>query len=376
MLSFSAVTSASEAMKLLKTIWTNIVERPKAEVDKILKGPGSLINGKLTYSSPILLVATKMGNIEFVVELIREYPGLIWKKNDNNQSIFHIAVTHRQESIYSFYLDMNSQYAFRENKGQLLKKREYGRSLRKTIDRFLEREGAFLFHAFFPAPFSTIKYLHSTYFLLGLLIRLPLLVALIEGSAATCPSNSSLSIDTCSPCGIAGFYAFRENKGQLLKKREYGRSLRKTIDRFLEREGAFLFHAFFPAPFSTIKYLHSTYFLLGLLIRLPLLVALIEGSAATCPSNSSLSVATCSPCGIAGFIWSNVIEKANQGGMDDDIRLDAMILDQIASLSTRGRIHGNNSKLHKSIDIELKGILDMGKSQAAGRGSATPGRGR
>ncbi|KAI3696644.1 hypothetical protein L6452_29086 [Arctium lappa] len=103
-----SLTSASEAMQLLKTIWTNIVERPKAEVDKILKGPGSLINGKLTYSSPILFVATKMGNTEFVVELIREYPGLIWKKNDNNQSIFHIAVSHRQESIYSLLHEIGS----------------------------------------------------------------------------------------------------------------------------------------------------------------------------------------------------------------------------------------------------------------------------
>ncbi|KAJ9559235.1 hypothetical protein OSB04_013849 [Centaurea solstitialis] len=98
----------SEAMQLLKKVWTNIAERPRDEVDKILKGPGTLMDGKLKYNSPILFVATKVGNTEFVAALICEYPDLIWKKNDNNQSIFHIAVSHRQENIYTMLHEIGS----------------------------------------------------------------------------------------------------------------------------------------------------------------------------------------------------------------------------------------------------------------------------
>ncbi|KAM0053013.1 putative transcription factor interactor and regulator CCHC(Zn) family [Helianthus debilis subsp. tardiflorus] len=49
-----------------------------------------------------------MGNTKFVVELIRWCLDLIWKVNDNNQSIFHIAVSHRHESIYNLLHEIGS----------------------------------------------------------------------------------------------------------------------------------------------------------------------------------------------------------------------------------------------------------------------------
>lgn len=109
----------SEAMKLLKIIWKNIMKMPKVEIDNLLRGPydkimkdGKLVlnmkDGKRTYSSRILFVAAEMGNAKFVVELIRQYPDLIWKLNDNNQSIFHIAVAHRHESIYNLLYEIGS----------------------------------------------------------------------------------------------------------------------------------------------------------------------------------------------------------------------------------------------------------------------------
>lgn len=53
------------------------------------------------YPSQILFVATEMGNTKFILELIRGYPDLIWKRNDIGQTIFHIAVSHRRKGIYS-----------------------------------------------------------------------------------------------------------------------------------------------------------------------------------------------------------------------------------------------------------------------------------
>lgn len=109
----------TEAMQLLKIIWKNIMLMPKVEIDKLLRGPidppikdekGNVItkDGKRTYSSRVLFVAAEMGNTKFVVELIRQYPDLIWKVNDNNQSIFHIAVSCRNESIYNLLYEIGS----------------------------------------------------------------------------------------------------------------------------------------------------------------------------------------------------------------------------------------------------------------------------
>ncbi|XP_071735328.1 uncharacterized protein [Rutidosis leptorrhynchoides] len=73
------------------------------ETKKILNG-----TPKETYSSRILFIAAEMGNTTFLVELIRRYPDLIWKVNDNNQTIFHIAVKHRQEGIYNLLYEIGS----------------------------------------------------------------------------------------------------------------------------------------------------------------------------------------------------------------------------------------------------------------------------
>ncbi|KAJ0558340.1 putative ankyrin repeat-containing domain superfamily [Helianthus annuus] len=54
------------------------------------------------------IIKSEFGNREFVVELIRLYPDLIWKVDDNNQSIFHVAVAHRHEGIYNLLYEIGS----------------------------------------------------------------------------------------------------------------------------------------------------------------------------------------------------------------------------------------------------------------------------
>ncbi|KAI3512211.1 hypothetical protein L1887_19496 [Cichorium endivia] len=101
----------SKAVQLLREIWTSFEEKPKAEIDKILRGPIVSINNIQTYPNRILFVAAETGNTRFLVELIRRYPDLIWKKNENNQSIFHVAVSHRHESIYNLLYEIGSMKA-------------------------------------------------------------------------------------------------------------------------------------------------------------------------------------------------------------------------------------------------------------------------
>lgn len=147
----------AKALELLKIVWQNIAEKPKVEIDGILRGPPdnpinqddkpaadkdnqtlqllkliadnvvkmqknkepvataseglnavSEHNVKTKYSSRILFVAAEMGNTRFLVELIRKYPDLIWKLNDDGQSIFHIAVKHRHEGIYNILYEIGS----------------------------------------------------------------------------------------------------------------------------------------------------------------------------------------------------------------------------------------------------------------------------
>ncbi|GJW76847.1 ankyrin repeat-containing protein [Tanacetum coccineum] len=57
----------------------------------------------------ILFVAAEMGNTIFVIELLRAYPDLIWQKNDDKHTIFHIAVMHRHQGIYNLLYEIGSR---------------------------------------------------------------------------------------------------------------------------------------------------------------------------------------------------------------------------------------------------------------------------
>ncbi|KAI3678842.1 hypothetical protein L6452_38146 [Arctium lappa] len=99
----------SDAMKLLRIVWAKILKLPKAEIAMIMRGPpGEKQDGVQKYSARVLFVATEMGNTEFVVELVSQYPDLIWQINDDYQTIFHVAVTHRHEGIYNLLHEIGS----------------------------------------------------------------------------------------------------------------------------------------------------------------------------------------------------------------------------------------------------------------------------
>ncbi|XP_076957669.1 uncharacterized protein LOC143633206 [Bidens hawaiensis] len=98
----------SDAIQLLRKVWKKVALKPTDEIDVILQGPVLKIAEKDRHPSHVLFIAAEMCNIKFLVELIDEYPDLIWKRNDDGQTIFHIAAFHRHESIYGLLYEIGS----------------------------------------------------------------------------------------------------------------------------------------------------------------------------------------------------------------------------------------------------------------------------
>ncbi|KAD5508446.1 hypothetical protein E3N88_16149 [Mikania micrantha] len=102
----------SEAMQLLKLIWEKVTTMPKSDIDNIIRGPVVEVKNentiKKTYPSRVLFLAAKTGNTRFIVELIRFYPDLIWKKDDKGKTIFHLAAKCRQIEIYKLLYEIGA----------------------------------------------------------------------------------------------------------------------------------------------------------------------------------------------------------------------------------------------------------------------------
>ncbi|MFS7937958.1 putative ankyrin repeat-containing domain-containing protein [Helianthus anomalus] len=97
----------SELMPLIRTIFEKIDKEeaiPKSEIAK-------RYTTEWSYPSRVLFLATKMGNMLFVIELIRSNPDLIWKLDDKGKTIFHLAVKHRQINIYKLIYEIGAMKA-------------------------------------------------------------------------------------------------------------------------------------------------------------------------------------------------------------------------------------------------------------------------
>ncbi|KAM0068860.1 putative PGG domain-containing protein [Helianthus debilis subsp. tardiflorus] len=87
------------AMKLLRLIWGYIAKKPKKEIDDILRGSRDVVTQD--DKEPVSLEKKEQRT-----RLL--YPDLIWKVDDNNQSIFHVAMAHRHEGIYNLLYEIGS----------------------------------------------------------------------------------------------------------------------------------------------------------------------------------------------------------------------------------------------------------------------------
>ncbi|KAM5552367.1 hypothetical protein ABKV19_026960 [Rosa sericea] len=77
-------------IQLLKFLWETVVWQHDWMVLDVIRRP-----------SHALFIATKMGNFEFVAELLHSYPDLIWETDEKHRSLFHIAVMFHDTSFFN-----------------------------------------------------------------------------------------------------------------------------------------------------------------------------------------------------------------------------------------------------------------------------------
>ncbi|XP_021753733.1 ankyrin repeat-containing protein ITN1-like [Chenopodium quinoa] len=76
------------ALKVTQRAWNEVIKEDENGISQLIGLPWRL-----------LFVAAEMGNVDFLTTLILSYPDVIWKIDDKNSSIFHVAVVCRHEEI-------------------------------------------------------------------------------------------------------------------------------------------------------------------------------------------------------------------------------------------------------------------------------------
>ncbi|KAJ9560291.1 hypothetical protein OSB04_005451 [Centaurea solstitialis] len=95
-----------QALNLLRQILEITIKVPRLNIEDLLKGAPGEDDG---YPCKVLFSAAEMGNTRFVIELIRVYPQLIYKVNEDDYTIFHIAIMRRHRGIYNLLYEIGSR---------------------------------------------------------------------------------------------------------------------------------------------------------------------------------------------------------------------------------------------------------------------------
>ncbi|XP_031251612.1 uncharacterized protein LOC116109525 [Pistacia vera] len=82
-------SKSNQALQLVSCLWEEILKRDDLELTSLLGKP-----------SQLSFDAAKLGNFEFLAELIGYYPDLAYELDNNNHTIFHVAVLHRHAKIF------------------------------------------------------------------------------------------------------------------------------------------------------------------------------------------------------------------------------------------------------------------------------------
>ncbi|XP_056695956.1 uncharacterized protein [Spinacia oleracea] len=77
------------ALQVTQKAWNEVIKQDETQISELIG-----------YPSRLLFVAAEMGNVEFLITLILSYPDVIWKVDEKNRSIFHIAIECRHEEIF------------------------------------------------------------------------------------------------------------------------------------------------------------------------------------------------------------------------------------------------------------------------------------
>ncbi|KAJ4702504.1 Ankyrin repeat family protein [Melia azedarach] len=90
----SVETEKLKAVQLVERIWKIAISSSTDEISKL--------------SVDLIFDAAERGNDEFLSFLIHEYPDILWKSNENDYTIFHIAVKNRQIDVFKLIYETNS----------------------------------------------------------------------------------------------------------------------------------------------------------------------------------------------------------------------------------------------------------------------------
>ncbi|KAI8000787.1 Ankyrin repeat-containing protein ITN1 [Camellia lanceoleosa] len=85
------------ALKLTNSLIKNIFDLHDLDITNIIKEAPKL-----------LFAAAYSGNTEFLIRLLRSFPDLIWQSDQENQTIFHVAVLNRDERIFNLLHEISS----------------------------------------------------------------------------------------------------------------------------------------------------------------------------------------------------------------------------------------------------------------------------
>ncbi|KAG6671789.1 hypothetical protein I3842_16G022500 [Carya illinoinensis] len=78
-------------------------------VDHLLKhelGDNKNFSTLVPQHKRLVVEAAKVGNVEFLIILIRSYPRLIWEVDEEHGTLFHVAIKHRQERVFNLIYEI------------------------------------------------------------------------------------------------------------------------------------------------------------------------------------------------------------------------------------------------------------------------------
>ncbi|XP_028803225.1 uncharacterized protein LOC114758339 isoform X2 [Neltuma alba] len=87
----------TQQLQLVKHLWSIFLTKDDQMIMDNIKVP-----------SQVTFNAVKVGNFEFLAELMSTYPDLIWEVDERNRSIIHVAVLHRYADIFDLIHDIGS----------------------------------------------------------------------------------------------------------------------------------------------------------------------------------------------------------------------------------------------------------------------------
>jgi hypothetical protein len=88
------------AHQLVERLWNMVNEVPRERFSS------KLVRDHMT----LLVEAAKVGNVQFIIILVRSYPDLLWQLVDEKYgiSLFHVAISYRQESVFNLIDEIGS----------------------------------------------------------------------------------------------------------------------------------------------------------------------------------------------------------------------------------------------------------------------------